>query len=163
MTENCYIIDTSSLVELNKHNPMDVYQSVWNQIEQLIKNGRLFAPKEIFHEISQIDDQLKEWSKTQDKLFVEPSQKQNKLVKEILQKYPSLIDIDRQYDADPWVIALTLELATSPQKTLMKIKGIVVSEEKIRGNRVRILFICNDYDIESLDIIGMFREEGWKF
>ena len=163
MTENCYIIDTSSLVELNKHNPMDVYQSVWNQIEQLIKNGRLFAPKEVFHEISQIDDQLKEWSKTQDKLFVEPSQKQIKLVKEILQKYPSLIDIDRQYDADPWVIALTLELATSPQKTLMKVKGIVVSEEKIRGNRVRIPFICNDYDIESLDIIGMFREEGWKF
>jgi hypothetical protein len=163
MTENCYIIDTSSLVELNKHNPMDVYQSVWKQIEQLIKNGRLLAPKEVFHEIGRIDDQLKEWSKTQDKLFIEPTQKQITLVKDILQKYPSLIDIDRQYDADPWVIALTVELATSTQKTLMTIKRIVVTEEKIRGNRVRIPFVCNDFNIESLDIIGMFREEGWKF
>ena len=36
MTKNYYIIDTSSLVELNKHNPMDVYQSVWKKMEQLI-------------------------------------------------------------------------------------------------------------------------------
>lgn len=163
MTENCYIIDTSSLVELNKHNPMDVYQSVWHRIEQLINNGRLLAPKEVFHEISRIDDQLNTWSKNRGKLFVEPTQKQIALVKEILKKYPSLIDIDRQYDADPWVIAMTIELATSPQKTLMTIKRIVITEEKIRGNRVRIPFVCNDYKIESLDIIGMFREEGWKF
>lgn len=163
MNDNCYIIDTSSLVELNKHNPMDVYESVWERIEQLIKNGRLLAPKEVFHEISRIDDQLNEWSKTHDRLFVEPTKKQITLVKDILQKYPSLIDIDRQYDADPWVIALTVELTTSPQKTLMTIKRIVVTEEKIRGNRVRIPFVCNDYRIESLDIIGMFREEGWKF
>lgn len=163
MTENCYIIDTSSLVELNKHNPMDVYQSVWKKMEQLIKNGRLLAPKEVFHEISSIDDQLKEWSKTQDKLFVEPTLKQIELVTEILQKYPSLIDIERKHDADPWVIALTIELSTSPQKTLFAVKRIVVTEEKIRGKRVRIPFVCNDYGIGSLDIIGMFREEGWKF
>ena len=163
MTENCYIIDTSSLVELNKHNPMDVYHSVWERMEQLIKNGRLFAPKEVYHEISRIDDQLKEWSKTQDLLFVEPSRKQIELLKDILRKYPSLIDIGRQYDADPWVIALTVELATSSQKTLMVIKRVVVTEEKIRGNRIKIPFVCNEYHIESLDIIGMFREEGWKF
>lgn len=163
MTKNCYIIDTSSLVELNKHNPMDVYQSVWQRIEQLIKNGRLLAPKEVFDEISRIDDQLNTWSKTQQKLFVEPTPKQITLVKEILQKYPSLINIDQQYGADPWVIAMTIEFATSPQKTLMTIKRIVVTEEKIRGNRVRIPFVCKDYNIESLDIIGMFREEGWKF
>lgn len=36
MTSNCYIIDTSSLIELNKHNPMDVYHGVWQKIEQLI-------------------------------------------------------------------------------------------------------------------------------
>ncbi|MBN1389487.1 MAG: DUF4411 family protein [Candidatus Thermoplasmatota archaeon] len=163
MTENCYIIDTSSLVELNKHNPMDVYQSVWERIEQLIRNGRLLAPKEVFLEISRIDDQLKEWSESRDRFFVEPTQRQIELVKDILQKYPSLIEVDRPFDADPWVIALTIELTTSPQRTLMTIKRIAVTEEKLRGNQIKIPFVCNAYNIEFLDIIDMFREEGWKF
>lgn len=163
MTSNCYIIDTSSLIELNKHNPMDVYPGVWQKLEQLIKDGRLLAPKEVFHEIGNIDDQLQTWSKTQSRLFVEPTPKQIEIVKDILEKYPALININRKYDADPWVIALANELITSPQMTLFTIKRIVVTEEKLRGDRIKIPFVCQEYDIESLDIIGMFREEGWKF
>ena len=163
MTDNCYIIDTSSLIELNKHNPMDVYPGVWQRIEQLIDTGRLLAPKEVFYEIGNIDDQLHSWSKMQDKLFVEPTLKQIEIVKNILEKYPSLIDINRKYDADPWVIALAIELVNSPQMTLITIKRIVVTEEKIRGNMIRIPFVCQGYKIASIDVIGMFREEGWKF
>jgi len=58
MTSNCYIIDTSSLIELNKYNPMDVYPGVWAKIEQLINSNRLGAPKEVFNEIEQTDDSL---------------------------------------------------------------------------------------------------------
>ncbi len=163
MTHNYYIIDTSSLIELNKHNPMDVYPGVWQKMEQLINNGRLLAPKEVFHEIGNIDDQLHSWTKYQNKLFVEPTPMQIKIVKDILEKFPALIDINRKYDSDPWVIALTVELINDPQMKLITIKHIVVTEEKLRGNRIRIPFVCQEYKIESLDIIGMFREEGWKF
>ena len=163
MTHNYYIIDTSSLIELNKHNPMDVYPGVWQKMEQLINNGRLLAPKEVFHEIGNIDDQLHSWTKDQNKLFVEPTPTQIKIVKDILEKFPALIDINRKYDSDPWVIALTVELINDPQMKLITIKHIVVTEEKLRGNRIRIPFVCQEYKIESLDIIGMFREEGWKF
>jgi hypothetical protein len=48
MTSNCYIIDTSSLIELNKHNPMDVYPGVWQKIEQLINKDRLLAPRKYY-------------------------------------------------------------------------------------------------------------------
>jgi hypothetical protein len=163
MTNNCYIIDTSSLVELNKHNPMDVYPGVWKKLEKLVREGRLLAPKEVFYEIGIIDDQLHVWSKSQHTLFVDPTTKQIEIVKEILKKFPSLINIDRKYDADPWVIALSIELAKSSQMTLFTIKRIVVTEEKLRGNRVRIPLVCREFGIEFLDIIGMFREEGWKF
>lgn len=163
MTHNYYIIDTSSLIELNKHNPMDVYPGVWQKMEQLIKDGRLLAPKEVFHEISNIDDQLNSWTKYQNELFVEPTPMQIKIVKDILEKFPALIDINRKYDSDPWVIALTVELINNPQMKLITIKHIVVTEEKLRGNRIKIPFVCQEYKIESLDIIGMFREEGWKF
>ena len=163
MTQNCYIIDTSSLVRLNKETPLDIYPSVWKNIGLLIREDRLIAPKEVFNEISRVDDQLKTWAKKQKKMFKEPTEKQIQIVRDILKKYPSLVNTESKFSADPWVIALTQELATSPQMTLFAIKRIVVTEEKLRGNRVRIPFVCEAYSIEAIDILSMFRAEGWKF
>ena len=163
MTSNFYIIDTSSLVELNKNNPQDVYPGPWKKIEALAKSGRLVAPKEVFNEIQEIDDTLARWAKNQKKIFIPPTPKQINLVKDILEKYPAIIKINRKYDADPWVIALAIELASDPQTSLFTIKRIVVTEEKIRGNRIRIPFVCQDYEIEAIDILDMFRAEEWKF
>ncbi len=165
MTSANYIIDTSSLIELHKPNPLDVYPGVWDKLEVLIRSNRLFSPKEVLNEISRIDDLLYDWAKKQDPMFEEPDQIQLDIVKEILDKYPSIISLDRMYDADPWVIALALSKQTkySKQKTLVDIKQIVVTEEKMRGNRIRIPFICREFSLKVIDIIGMFREEGWRF
>ena len=163
MTLIRYIIDTSSLIELNQHNPMDVFPGVWQKIEGLINSSRLFAPREVYDEISRIDDLLFDWSKKQHKMFIEPTVEQITIVKEILTKYPSLIRIDRKYDADPWVIAVAIEMIRSPQQTLIKIKRLVVTEEKLRGNKIKIPFVCRDYSIEAIDILNMFRMEGWTF
>ena len=58
MTSNYYIIDSSSLIELNRHNPIDVFPTVWQKIESLISKGFLIAPKEVLYEIIERDDQL---------------------------------------------------------------------------------------------------------
>ena len=96
-------------------------------------------------------------------MFVGETTEQIKIVKEILSTYPNLIKTDRLYAADPWVIALAIVMDRSPQKTLVEIKRIVVTEERLRGERVRIPLVCKDYSIESIDILEMFRVEGWKF
>jgi len=163
MNLNYYIIDTSSLIELNKHNPRDVYLGVWKKIEYLVNSGRLLAPKEVLNEIKQIDDSLSKWAKTQNKMFIEPTVRQIEIVKDILDKYPALIKTDRKFDADPWVIALAIELNTQKQKTLLAVKRIVVTEEKLRGEKIKIPFVCEKMEIESMDIIDMFRAEGWRF
>jgi len=54
-------------------------------------------------------------------------------------------------------------MSTSKQKTLIQIKRIVVTEEKLRGNKENIPFISNEMSIEAIDDITMFRTEGWKF
>ncbi|MBU0980542.1 MAG: DUF4411 family protein [Nanoarchaeota archaeon] len=33
----------------------------------------------------------------------------------------------------------------------------------MRGEKVKIPFVCNNGQIECIDIIDMFRTEGWKF
>lgn len=118
MKQTRYIIDTSSLIELNKHNPMDIFQTPWKRIEELIKNKRLFAPKEVFNEINQYDDTLTAWAKQQADLFKEETADQIRIVKEILKTYPSLIKKDKRFAADPWVIALAIEMIKDPQKPL---------------------------------------------
>ncbi|MGC1119729.1 MAG: DUF4411 family protein [Candidatus Methanofastidiosia archaeon] len=163
MTSNYYIIDSSSLIELNKHNPIDVYPSVWKKIKSLIKKKSLVAPKEVFNEIKEGDDQLANWVNQLKDFFIQPTPQQIVNIKEILRRYPSIIKTDRKYDADPWIIALAVELSRSPQETLFHIKRIIITEEKLRGNKIRIPFICQEYGIDCITLLEMFRIEGWTF
>lgn len=163
MTANNYIMDSSSLIELNRHNPIDIFPSVWKNMESLISEGLLVAPVEVLHEITEKDDQLSKWAKTQPAFFRDPTKKQIEHLKGILKSFPSMVREDREYDADPWVIALAIEMTTDSQQTLFQIKKIVVTEEKLRGEKIRIPFVCQKYSIDSINIIEMFRMEGWKF
>jgi hypothetical protein len=142
---------------------MDVYVSVWKNIDKLIQNDRLIAPKEVLKEIGDYDDALEKWAKKQKKLFKAPTVMQIEIVQRILRDYPSLVNVNAKHSADPWVIALAIELSTQTQQTLVEIKRIVVTEEKLRGNKVRIPFVCSKREVECIDIIEMFRAEGWKF
>jgi len=163
---NYYVIDSSSLIELNVKYPIDVFPSLWKKIESLINHGVLIAPKEVLKEISVFDDSLKKWAMKQKKLFKDLTENQIKIVIEILRKYPSLAKPDSELPAaDPFIIALAIELERSPQKTLTPSvkKRIIVTEERLRGQRVRIPLVCKEYGIECITIIDMCRIEGWKF
>ena len=163
MNHNYYVIDSSSLMQLNRSNPIDVFLTVWKKLEGLVNNGTLLAPKEVFYEIQEGDDQLTQWTKKQKKMFIEPTPKQIEIVKDILSKYPAIVKEDRKYDADPWIIALAVELSKSSQTTLFPVKRIVVTEERLRGSQIKIPFVCQKYNIEAINIVDMFRLEGWKF
>lgn len=91
MTDNIYIIDTSSLVKLNRNNPIDVFPSVWEKLKFLANNDRLLAPREVLNEIRQNDDMLSKWVKARKKMFKRPTKRQVGIVKKILKDYPSLI------------------------------------------------------------------------
>ena len=163
MTLTCYIIDTSSLIELSKSNPLDLYPIVWKKVEGLIYSNRLISPREVLNEISLRDDELTIWSKAHKELFIDPTPQQVNNVRDILSKYPSIINVKNRYSADPWVIALALERIEDPQQTLMIIKNFVVTEEKIRGEKVRIPYICQNFNVKAITIFEMFRIEGWVF
>jgi len=163
MTYNSYVIDSSSLIDLNRYSPIDVFPSVWKNLESLISQDRLVAPLEVLNEITQKDDQLSKWVKEQANFFRDITEKQIEIARDILKSYPSMVRVDRKYDADSWVIALAIEMKSDPQQTLVQKKIIVVTGEKIRGERVRISYVCQKYQVDSIDIIEMFRIEGWKF
>ena len=163
--KNYYIVDTSSFIELKKF-PSDIFPSLWKNIEGLINKGFMISPKEVLKELSAKDDDLKKWAQKQKRLFRELDAHQITIVKEILKKYPALAKSDSEIPAaDPFVIALAIVLTKDPQKTLdpsIK-KRIVVSEERLHGSRVKIPFVCKQYNIDCITMIEMCRSEGWKF
>ena len=163
MTSNFYIIDTSSLVEINRHNPIDVFPSVWNNLETLSKKGLLVAPYEVLSEVKQSDDELASWAKRNSSIFRPPTKEQVDKLKDILKKYPAFVKEDRKYDADAWVVALAIEMANDTQQTLIQTKKVLVTEERLHGEKIRIPYVCQMYGIKCTRIIEMFRFEGWKF
>jgi hypothetical protein len=124
---------------MNRENPIDVFPSLWEKLEDLIKKGLLVSHEEVFNEIAQQDDMLEKWAKKNKSLFKKPTPNQSK------------------------IIALTKELKDAKQKMLWEIKRLIVTEEKIKGTKVRIPLVCQNYGIECMDRIEMFREEKWSF
>ena len=161
--KNLYVVDSCSMIDLNRHNPIDIFPSLWEKIKRVIKSGMMISHVEVFNEISKQDDELTEWIKEHKLMFKDVSEKQIKIVKEILKKFPSFVKKDDRHDADPWIVALAKELKDDPQRSLFEIKKLVVTEESPRGNKVKIPFVCKEFGIDCINGIDMIRQEGWKF
>lgn len=161
-----YVIDTSSLIELNRRYPIDVFPNLWKNVEGLISKGFLISPEEVRKELLVKDDSLKEWVTRQRHLFKPLTAKQIEIVRDIIQKFPSLAEHEKEIPvADPFVIALAVELEDVAQTTLAPIvkRRIIVTEERLRGEKIKIPFVSRNYGIECIIIIDMCRAEGWKF
>lgn len=101
-----YVIDTSSLIELNRRYRVKVFPGVWKKMEELVNRGFLISPKEVLKELERGDDEVKEWARKQTKLFKDLNAEQLNIVKEILVKYPSLAKSETLGPvADPFVIS----------------------------------------------------------
>lgn len=162
--KNFYIIDSCSLIDLNRHNPIDIFPSLWKKIEGLIKSDLMISHIEVFNEITQQDDKLAEWLKKHKQIFRRVTLRQSEIVKEILRKYPSFVKKDCKHDADPWLVALAREVQENPQQNLFfNIKRLVVTEESLKGNRIKVPFICKEFGIDCINRIEMIRQEGWMF
>jgi len=160
-----YCVDTSSFIEMEKNYPKDIFPNLWQNIEKLCKDRRLIAPNEVKKEIEKGDDDLKKWIKSENikKIFIESDESQFKHVKEILKDYDFLSKSGKDGpNADPWLIALVIEKMNEQQENLFKDEYIVVTEEsKVRNDRIP--YVCRAYNIECINLIELFRNEGWKF
>jgi len=161
-----YCIDTSSLIELKEKYPQTIFTNLWNNIDELIQKGRIIAPVEVKKEIEKGDDELKSWvkNKRRNKMFIKPDKFQFEKAKEILSKYTFLAKSDKVDDvnADPWLISLVVKKLDEEKEILFKNQYIIVTEEsQIRSNRIPT--VCKQINIECINLIKMFEQEGWKF
>lgn len=160
-----YCIDTSSLIEMKDKYPQDVtlFKKVWNNMDNLCKKHRLIAPIEVLKEIEQVDDELKRWAKIKrKKIFVKPDKKQSEKIKEILAQHPFLAGSGKPGpNADPWLIALAIIKNEEEKEQLFSGKKYIVVTEETKTRRNRIPSVCETYNIECINLLELFKREGW--
>jgi len=153
-----YCIDTCALIDLMKKlYPPDIFPSLWKDLENLVSYGRLIAPREVFKELEKYSDkkdELLKWVKKNRRIFKELTEEQLQLVRDILQKFPNLIDPNKTVaDADPFIIALAISEGCS----------VITSEQLGSPEKPKIPNVCNDYKIKCLSLPDFFREQKWKY
>lgn len=151
-----YSIDASALIGgWGRHYPHDVFPLVWAKMQVLIECGDLRATELVLHELSKKDDELLEWTKSQENLYVPVDEGIQEAVKRILAHHDELFELAKNRSgADPFVIALAETNGCA-----------VVSEEKRapKGKQPHIPDVCTALGIRHLSLLELFREERWRF
>ncbi|MBN2266337.1 MAG: DUF4411 family protein [Candidatus Aminicenantes bacterium] len=150
-----YSIDTSALLDgWTRYYPPDVFPDVWTGIEELIEQGEIRATEEVFVELEKRDDQVFAWAKDRKaSLFVPIGDAIQEKVAAILAQHERLVRHNRS-GADPFVIGLAM------------VEGCtVVTGERLSGSlaKPRIPDVCTALEVPYLDLLGLFRQQNWRF
>lgn len=151
-----YSFDSSAFINgWRKQFPPDIVPPLWNNLAELIKEGRLRAAEEVWEELGRKDDELAEWASQQPGLFVTIDEAIQVPLGKLVRKYPRLLDTRRNRSgADPWVIALAA------------LNGwTVVTDEGPSGKleRPHIPDVCKDMSVPCINLLSVIRQEGWVF
>lgn len=157
-----YVIDTSSLVQLRRNYPLDLFPVVWSAMDRLADDGLVISSSEVLDELEASEvrgDEVLKWAYKHENIFVPLDGFIQQKVVEILESFETLIDIKKKKSsADPFVIATAIMQSCT-----------VVTEEQptknsaVNGQKVKIPDVCKHYRIQHCSLLDMLRNEGIKF
>ena len=145
-----YVLDTNVFINMQRHHPLDVFGSLWTKIADVIDDGTVISCDEVLDELSIGNDALLQWANDRNGAFIPSGAEVQRIVREILQEYPTLVTGSRKSNnADPFVIALA------------KKKGCtLVSDETWAGNGqpVKIPNVCVSHGVRLIKFVEFLRE-----
>lgn len=155
---NIYSFDTSSLIHAwRRAYPINNFPGFWDNLDDLIMDGRAFCAEEVLVELKKKDDDIYAWCKVRQKEFVIPfDDKQQISIAGILGAHPRLVDTKKgRSECDPFVIALAE--SNNP-------KLIVVTQEHYGSPQSpKIPDVCKSMGIRCINLIDFISEQNWKF
>lgn len=153
-----YSFDTSALIDgVERYYPIDHFPALWENLDQLIAQGRLRISEEAWDESVAADAPLKEWL-TEDGAQRERAKHDTdaavaSIAGSIAATYPNWSKKGGKSGADPFVIAVA-EVVT----------GKVISGEKNGGpSRPKIPYVCSQRRTPHGEVVDVIRDEQWRF
>lgn len=149
-----YSIDTSILIEnWQRLYPPDVFPTVWDFLDRLIKTRVAVISEEVYDELTPKDDELLAWAKERQDFLYATSEEVQKATMDINDEFPDLTDTERERSvADPFVIAIA---------TLEECAVVTYEEPRTKPTRPRkIPDVCFALQIQCFDFVELARREG---
>ena len=141
-----YAIDACSLINAAKNYSLKktTFSPIWEKIKDMINSGNLVSTVEVREELK--DDDLVEWSKRNDSLFLPLTEEIQKKTTSILRDFPTMIKMKSSgnSNADPFLIA-----------TAALEDAIIVSDERLGSESTgdyRIPNVCKKYGIKCITL-----------
>lgn len=160
IAQTIYSIDTNVLMDWQaRYFPTDVFKSLVEKMDVLMKDGRLLAPELVEEELNAVGTaELTAWAKARPEIFVPLAEVLAEGLS-IQGRFPGLKDPKAEFEeADAYVIALA------------KLRnGVVVTQEtpaSEKRNPKRTHFIpdvCRELGLPCISLLGLMRREGWTF
>ena len=154
-----YVVDTSSIQQLFGCYKRVRFPSLWTSFDEMVARGAITSIRHVMREISQRDkgNGELEWAKANSKLFPSFAENESLFLREIFEmpRFRHVIPTnlrDTEAAADPYLIARA-----------NTVEGMVITQERERGNRVRIPTICRQFDIKCGTLDDLMAAEGWSF
>ena len=151
-----FVVDTSSLIDLEIYYPYIVFPSLWNFLFKMFDEGKLFSVKEVYRELK---DSQEVWQDYKD-CFRDLSNEEYGYVSEImsLDKFNAFRNRGMEKTkggpwADPYLVACG---ATDKNVT-------VISQESSRNHpRSVIPYVCDEYGVKCIKFLDFLRETNFK-
>jgi hypothetical protein len=114
----------------------------------------IISVREVFQEIKSGSDELYDWAKKYEEIFLEPSDEELNFLQELLPKfYPALVtSYNAKGCADPFIIGIARNYGLS-----------IIQHEVIKGNSVRIPYVAKHYGLNCIRLPQFFIEQNWEF
>ena len=150
-----YCFDTSVFINARQRDyPPDVFPTVWNNIEQLIRNLHILAPEEVRVELERKDDEVLKWALERAYMFIPIDAAIQLAVTDILRQYPRLIDTRKgRSGADPFVVALA---------QIRDLTVVTYEKKTVNMDKPNIPDVCNALSIEQVRLVDLARREQWQ-
>jgi Domain of unknown function (DUF4411) len=159
-----YCADTSALIDMKNTYPFATFRTLWKNFGDLVDSGRLIAPPQVLEELERGDDELTTWARGHRAMFRASSQELLDKAKAVLQRFPDLVDRNKEHeDADPYVVAQAA-LENEGQLSLLKPATCqVLTQEHRRIGKSRIPHAAAALGLECIGPTRLLAQEGWEF
>ena len=151
-----FSLDTSSLIWAWRFAyPRANFPTLWQRFGALIRDGEMRASSMVLVELERIEDELLEWAKAQEALFIELDRPQQESVRAVVADFPGLVPAgEDRINADPFVTALAIRDGS-----------IVVSQERQSGNPAmpKIPNVGGARGVSCMNFVQFIARQGWVF
>jgi len=151
---------------MHRYYPIRIMPDLWKNLEELFKAKRIRSHEFVYDEIvpaQGVKDALAMLASKHKVCFQPITKRQAQLIPEILGQFPNLIDPrSKKGQADPWIIASTIELKEEANLFAKEFEFILVSTENERSPN-KIPAVCKHYNVRHMNLFEFFEDNGWAF